>query len=268
MSDSTPQTSPHACVEYRHATGYPTAMPRILDPETRRRYTENQRIKEQARRQKARDDAMGNMSPYALEWMQGPGKEAVALDPDLKYAKPGRKPAPWQSRNVNPRKAETLPKAILHAAHAMVHGVDQMMFPDTNRIPPGTPLSWRQAAIAVGILPRTLEPWLTTKPFREAIEAELKRRRESEDPVNLALAIAVRDDPGDGSPAAKRARLRAAVFIRGDLTAPARKNDVYKHPVKRRTPGRIYHTRDDYRRPENGEVYKNLDPGRIIMDNE
>src|SRR4029453_3859059 len=97
----------------------------------------------------------------------------------------------------------------------MAHGVDQVMFPESKKpLEPGTPLSWRQAAVAVGILPKTLEPWLTTKPFCEYLKAQQVRRRESDDPVLLALAIAILDDPGDGSPRVKRARLRAASFIR------------------------------------------------------
>ena len=43
----------------------------------------------------------------------------------------------------------------------------------------------------------------------------LKERRESEHARNLATAIAIRDDEGDGSAATKTVQLKACAFIEG-----------------------------------------------------
>jgi hypothetical protein len=58
--------------------------------------------------------------------------------------------------------------------------------------------------------------------------------------VLLALAIAILDDPGDGSPRVKRARLRAASFIRDGLSQPAKQTSTPPHPIRGQKPGPIY----------------------------
>jgi hypothetical protein len=99
--DSTPPASMPYIGTLKPHTGHgmnADMAKRVLTPEQKRRYTENQRLARRERRQRALDNAVGRLNPYATEWMTGPGREAVALDPDLRYAKPGQKPAPWQSR--------------------------------------------------------------------------------------------------------------------------------------------------------------------------
>jgi hypothetical protein len=113
-----------------------------------------------------------------------------------------------------------LPFAIRRTIEAMAHGIDRPLFPGTPReIPAGTPLPLKLAAVAVGCRARRAEGAATTKAFMEALVAETIIRRESEDPRNLAVAIAIRDDPASGS----SARLAAIDSIRP------------KEPVRART---------------------------------
>jgi hypothetical protein len=55
-----------------------------------------------------------------------------------------------------------------------------------------------------------MEKLAETKLFQDALKCEVEAAREMEDPRNLAVAIAIRDDPGDGSPKAMTTRLKAS----------------------------------------------------------
>jgi hypothetical protein len=59
-----------------------------------------------------------------------------------------------------------------------------------------------------------MEKIADTKLFQDALRCEIAAPRESEDPRNLAVAIEIRDDPGDGSPKAMTTRLKAIDTIR------------------------------------------------------
>jgi hypothetical protein len=113
----------------------------------------------------------------------------------------------------------TLPARIRDVITAMVYGSDSPMFPGTpQEIPPGTPLSIRDAAVACGVRPARVQGMASSKIFVETLRTEMEARRYAEEPANLAVAMAIRDDRGDGSPEAKAVRLKAVRVIRG---APA-----------------------------------------------
>jgi hypothetical protein len=121
----------------------------------------------------------------------------------------------YASARAMPDAPKNLPAVAQRVIDAMLYGVDQVMFPGSKDIPPGTPLSLRHAAIACGIRVRRMEELAMTRLFQDALRCESVVRRESEDPRNLAVALAIRDDPGDGSPSAASARLKAIETIRG-----------------------------------------------------
>jgi hypothetical protein len=90
-----------------------------------------------------------------------------------------------------------------------------VMFPGTKNIPPGTPLTLKQVAIACGVRVRRMEKLAETALFQDALRREVEAAREMEDPVNLAVAIAFNDNQGDGSPKVAHLRLKAIDSIRG-----------------------------------------------------
>ena len=70
---------------------------------------------------------------------------------------------------------------------------------------------------------RRARSYLADLPAFNAYRRQLlKERRESEQARNLATAIAIRDDEGDGSAATKTVQLKACAFIEG----PPEKADV------------------------------------------
>ena len=78
------------------------------------------------------------------------------------------------------------------------------------------PLSLEEAARAEGYRLRRARSYLADLPAFNAYRRHLlKERRESEQARNLATAIAIRDDEGDGSAATKTVQLKACAFIEG-----------------------------------------------------
>jgi hypothetical protein len=125
-----------------------------------------------------------------------------------------------------PVSAPKLSLALRRLAEAMAHGIDTPYFPGTHReIAPGAPLPLRLAALAVGCRVRRAEAAAMTKPFLDALAAEVALRRETDDPSKLALAIETRDN-GD----APDARLEAIDTVRG-------KQPVRPTPRKPNVPG-------------------------------
>jgi hypothetical protein len=121
--------------------------------------------------------------------------------------------------------APKLPLAIRRTVEAMAHGVDRPLFPGTAKeIPAGTPLALKQAAIAIGCRVKRAEAAAKAPEFVRALAEETAIRRASEDPRSLAVAIKIRDNPGDGLPSDRHAQLAAIKTIRG------------KPPVRARTP--------------------------------
>ena len=88
-------------------------------------------------------------------------------------------------------------------AYLMVHGLP-------------IPRSLEQAAKDCGYRVRRARSYLADLPAFNVYRRQLlKERRESEQARNLATAIAIRDDKGDGSAATKTVQLKACQFIEG-----------------------------------------------------
>jgi hypothetical protein len=78
------------------------------------------------------------------------------------------------------------------------------------------PLTLMEAAKAEGYRLRRARTYLADLPAFNLYRAQLlKARRENEQARNLATAIEIRDDDGDGSAAIRTVRLKACQFIEG-----------------------------------------------------
>ena len=78
------------------------------------------------------------------------------------------------------------------------------------------PLTLEEAARAEGYRLKRARTYLADLPAFNAYRAQLlKARRENEAARNLATAIEIRDDDGDGSAAIRTVRLKACQFIEG-----------------------------------------------------
>ena len=78
------------------------------------------------------------------------------------------------------------------------------------------PLPLMEAAKAEGYRLRRARTYLADLPAFNLYRAQLlKARRENEQARNLATAIEIRDDDGDGSAAIRTVRLKACQFIEG-----------------------------------------------------
>ena len=107
------------------------------------------------------------------------------------------------SRALEPARPEGLTKAEAQIAYLTVYGLPR-------------PKTLEEAAKAVGYRLKRARAILDHKPEFQAYRARLlKERRESETARNLATAIAIRDDEGDGSAATKTVQLKACAFIEG-----------------------------------------------------
>jgi hypothetical protein len=78
------------------------------------------------------------------------------------------------------------------------------------------PLTLMEAAKAEGYRLKRARTYLADLPAFNLYRAQLlKARRENEQARNLATAIEIRDDDGDGSAAIRTVRLKACQFIEG-----------------------------------------------------
>jgi hypothetical protein len=101
-------------------------------------------------------------------------------------------------------------------ARLMTEGLDHDAVILGAEIPAYQPLSLVQAAKATGYLLKKARNVLGDRAeFNQLRGQLLKPRRESEGPRNLATAIKIRDDEGDGSAADRTVRLKAIGVIEG-----------------------------------------------------
>ncbi|HZZ22901.1 MAG TPA: hypothetical protein VFE60_10165 [Roseiarcus sp.] len=101
-------------------------------------------------------------------------------------------------------------------ARLMTEGLDRDETILGEHVPAYQPLTLVQAAKAAGYLLRKARGYLADyAPFNQLRGQLLKARRESEGPRNLATAIKIRDDEGDGSAADRTVRLKAIGVIEG-----------------------------------------------------
>ncbi|MEJ0094155.1 MAG: hypothetical protein WDN46_12175 [Methylocella sp.] len=108
-----------------------------------------------------------------------------------------------------------LPDYAAAVIDCMVHGLDNDQHIDGKLIEAGTPLTLKQAALACSVRTRQARELASTELFAKALNKAVSDRRNAERPRNLATAIEIRDDPGDGSAATKTVRLKAIDSIEG-----------------------------------------------------
>jgi hypothetical protein len=134
--------------------------------------------------------------------------------PVIKY-----KPGPDDRRNPPASSLKVLSQEVLDVIEAMVHGIDEPYHgtirgePYTNEA--GTPLTFKEAALAKGVSVSRIRELTKTELFVKALNAETAALRNAQRPRNLHTAIAIRDDPGDQSAATKTVRLKAIDSIEG-----------------------------------------------------
>jgi hypothetical protein len=101
-------------------------------------------------------------------------------------------------------------------ARLMVDGLDRDETIFGEHVPAGWPLTLVQAARATGYRVKRARNHLgDLGPFNELRGKLLKARRESEAARNLATAVAIRDNEGEGSAADRTLRLKAIGVIEG-----------------------------------------------------
>jgi len=122
----------------------------------------------------------------------------------------------WAKRRNPPAWALTkLPPKFDGVIRLMIYGADGAVTIEGVAIAAGMPLTLRQAARQVGARLKQAREIADTPLFQGAFSKALLALRRSEGPRNLHTAIEIRDDPGDGSAATKRARLSAIDSIEG-----------------------------------------------------
>jgi hypothetical protein len=114
-----------------------------------------------------------------------------------------------------------LPKGLTEEeaeiARLMVHGLPNDEVILDVPIKAGWPLTLEQAAKFMGYRLKRARAHLDPNPdFRGYCRELLEARRESERARNMAVAVEIRDDVGDGTAATKTVRIKAASFIQGD----------------------------------------------------
>jgi hypothetical protein len=122
----------------------------------------------------------------------------------------------------------------------MVHGLpsDEVIL-DTP-VKAGWPLTLEQAAKFCGYRLKKARAHLDPSPdFRGYCRKLLEARRESEAARNMAVAVEIRDDVGDGTAATKTVRIKAASFIQGDDKPGVVVNVNTQTNVSQITPGYI-----------------------------
>ena len=110
--------------------------------------------------------------------------------------------------SARPEKADELARLI-------VEGLDEDETIDGSLIKAGHPLGLRQAALACGLRIRRARDIAETPIFAARFERLLRILRQGEKAANLALATAIRDEPGDGLAADRTVRLKAILAIEG-----------------------------------------------------
>lgn len=120
-------------------------------------------------------------------------------------------------RSLDPAKPLGLTKVEQEIARLTVEGfISEAMAREGNHHC-GWPLSLDDAARAMGYRLKRARTYLDSLPEFNAYRAKLlKGRRESEQARNLATAIAIRDNPGEGLPADRTVQLKAIGVIEGN----------------------------------------------------
>lgn len=132
---------------------------------------------------------------------------------------PAEKPqalVPYKTRRSKPAVLyKELPPPMQFVVNAMAFGLDQPVTVEGRAIAAGSPLSYRDAALALNYRVKRVREFAGTKLFQASLKAAMRARRENEEVNNLNTAIAIRDDTGDGSVGVKMVRLKAIDLIRG-----------------------------------------------------
>lgn len=131
--------------------------------------------------------------------------------------------------NGKKREADKLDTRAKRLLQAMWHGVDQDITLSNGKIiKAGTPMGDHVAARVIGMPGRYLEYWRHQRVFIDALREQGNARRHSEEPTNLATALAIRDHPAD-SPEDRRVKLAAIATIRVKEPVTAVNVDLSRH---------------------------------------
>ena len=112
-----------------------------------------------------------------------------------------------------------IPVAGQAVIHAMVHGpYEDVVIAQDGPAPPRTikafePMTFMDACRVLGLEPRRILDLTRLSQFNVEMTRQLNARRGMEQARNLGVAIAIRDDPGDGSALASAVRLKAVATI-------------------------------------------------------
>jgi hypothetical protein len=110
---------------------------------------------------------------------------------------------------------EGLAEREIEIARLMTFGSPDAQIVMGADIPAGWPMTLEQAARFVGYRIRKARRLASSEEFIRFRGSLMRELRQSEGPRNLATAIRIRDDEGDGSAATKTAQLKACQFIEG-----------------------------------------------------
>ncbi len=97
----------------------------------------------------------------------------------------------------------------------MVFGLDENETIDGSLVVAERSLTLRQAALACGMRIRRARQLAETPVFAARFDRQMRLLRQAEKAANLALAIAIRDEHGDGLAADRTVRLKAIQAIEG-----------------------------------------------------
>jgi hypothetical protein len=124
-------------------------------------------------------------------------------------------------------------------ARLMTYGSPDAQIVMNEDIPADWPMSLEQAARFVGYRIRKARRLAGTEEFVRFRGSLMRELRESEGPRNLATAIQIRDDKGDGSAATKTVQLKACAFIEGPPDKASVTVNVNTHTNVGITPGYV-----------------------------
>lgn len=148
--------------------------------------------------------------------------------------------APLTRRSLDPSRPIGLTRLELEIARLTVEGFISEEMARAGNTNCGWPLSLRDAAKATGYRIKRAMTYLDLLPEFQAERARLlKGRRQSEEAGNLATAVMIRDDPGDGKAADRTVQLKAIGVIEGNDKAPGVVVNVQQNSVAAISPGYV-----------------------------
>jgi hypothetical protein len=162
-----------------------------------------------------------------VETLQGSGERQVEKSPQKRKARGEPKVRPAKSlikgevvthaRGLVPLMGQTSLRCAMASKRKELHPVGgsviQVMI---HGLPPKfLPLTFVEACKSLGFVPGKVLGLTQNPKFKEEMKAQLETRRAMEWSRNMAVAMDIRDTPGDGTPHASEIRLRAIYALEG-----------------------------------------------------